>query len=79
MAEFKIIEVSSFPEFRPSEQELSSYFSATQKYNSSQLTDFSRFCDVHVHLRSRDFLIKKRCVLELRRLPVGDIRGMLHA
>ena len=59
MAEFKIIEVSSFPEFRPSEQELSSYFSATQKYNSSQLTVFPGFCDVHVHLREPGFSYKE--------------------
>lgn len=59
MAEFKIIEVSSFPEFRPSEQELSSYFSATQKYNSSQLTVFPGFCDVHVHLREPGFFYKE--------------------
>lgn len=59
MAEFKIIEVSSFPEFRPSEQELSSYFSATKKYNSSQLTVFPGFCDVHVHLREPGFSYKE--------------------
>lgn len=59
MAEFKINEVSSFPEFRPSEQELSSYFSATQKYNSSQLTVFPGFCDVHVHLREPGFSYKE--------------------
>lgn len=59
MAEFKIIEVSSFPEFRPSEQELSSYFSATPKYNSSQLTVFPGFCDVHVHLREPGFSYKE--------------------
>ena len=59
MAEFKIIEVSSFPEFRPSEQELSSYFSDTKKYNSSQLTVFPGFCDVHVHLREPGFSYKE--------------------
>lgn len=59
MAGFKIIEISSFPEFRPSEQELSSYFSASEIYNSSQLTVFPGFCDVHVHLREPGFSYKE--------------------